>query len=105
MNIMHTRGSLLIYFGAGIEHSVKRLTMGWKAEGSEFEPRLGQDFLLSMSSRPVLGPSQRPIQCVPEALSPGIKQQGRHGDHSPPTSTEVKYTWIYISTPPYAFMA
>jgi hypothetical protein len=30
---------------------------------------------------------------------------GGKADHSPPTSAEVKNTWIYTSTPPYAFMA
>jgi hypothetical protein len=32
-----------------------------------------------------------------------IKRPGREADHSPP-SAEVKKIWIYISTPPYAFM-
>jgi hypothetical protein len=36
---------------------------------------------------------------------PGVKRQGREADHSPPASSEVKKTWIYTSTPPYAFMA
>jgi hypothetical protein len=35
---------------------------------------------------------------------PGVKRQGREPDHSPPTSAEVKKTWIYTSTPPYTFM-
>jgi hypothetical protein len=35
---------------------------------------------------------------------PGVKQQGREADHSPPASAEVKKKWIYTSTPPYAFM-
>jgi hypothetical protein len=35
----------------------------------------------------------------------GVKQQDREADLSPPTSAEVKKTWIYTSTPPYAFMA
>jgi hypothetical protein len=39
------------------------------------------------------------------ALSPGVKRQGREADHSPPASAEVKKMWIYISNPPYAFMA
>jgi hypothetical protein len=34
-----------------------------------------------------------------------LKRQGREADHSPPTSAEVKKTWIYTYTPPYAFMA
>jgi hypothetical protein len=32
------------------------------------------------------------------------KRQEREADHSPPTSAEIKRTWIYTSTPPYAFM-
>jgi hypothetical protein len=31
--------------------------------------------------------------------------EGREADHLPQTSAEVKKIWIYISTPPYAFMA
>jgi hypothetical protein len=34
-----------------------------------------------------------------------VKQQGCEADHSPPASAEVRKTWIYTSTPPYAFMA
>jgi hypothetical protein len=33
---------------------------------------------------------------------PGGKRPGREADHS---SAKVKKTWIYASTPPYAFMA
>jgi hypothetical protein len=33
-------------------------------------------FLFSTTSRPVLGPTQPPIQCVPGALSPGVKRSG-----------------------------
>jgi hypothetical protein len=38
-------------------------------------------------------------------LSPEIKRPGCEADHSPPTITEVEKIWIYISIPPYAFMA
>jgi hypothetical protein len=54
----------------------------------------------SISSRPALGPTQPPIHRVPGALSPAVKRKGREADHSPPTSAEVKKTWIYTSTPP-----
>jgi hypothetical protein len=36
---------------------------------------------------------------------PGVKQQVREADHSPPASAKVKKMWIYTSTPQYAFMA
>jgi hypothetical protein len=62
-------------------------------------------FLLSTSSRPVLGPTQPPIRLVPGTLSPGAKRQGCEADHSSPTTAEVKNTWINTSTPPYVFMA
>jgi hypothetical protein len=42
---------------------------------------------------------------VPGVLSPGVKLPEREADHLLPTSAEVKKMWIYIPTPPYAFMA
>jgi hypothetical protein len=36
------------------------------------------------------------------ALSLGVKRQGLEADQSPPTSAQVKKTWVYISTLPYA---
>jgi hypothetical protein len=53
----------------------------------------------------VLGPTQPPIQCVPGAIPPGVKRSGHEADLSPPTSVEVKNTWIYTSILPYTFMA
>jgi hypothetical protein len=78
---------------AGIAQSVQRLATGWTTEGSEFLS-LGKvkNFLLSTSSRPVLGPTQSPIQLVPGAFSPGVKRPGREANHSPPTIAEVKNT-------------
>jgi hypothetical protein len=37
-------------------------------------------------------------------FSPRVKQPGNEPDHSSPAIAEVKNTWIYASTPPYAFM-
>jgi hypothetical protein len=51
-----------------------------------------------------MGSSQPPIQLVWGALSLGIKWQEHGADHSPVTYAEVKKTWIYTSTLPYAFM-
>jgi hypothetical protein len=53
-----------------------------------------------MSSRPVLEPTQSPIQFVPEALSQVVKQPEYEADHSLPTGAKVKQTWLYTSTPP-----
>jgi hypothetical protein len=55
-----------------------------------------------------LGPTQPPIQWVPEALSLRVKRPGRKADHSPPSSAEVKEwvdEWSYIFTPQHIFMA
>jgi hypothetical protein len=47
-------------------------------------------FIFTTVSRPVLGPTQPPIQWVPGSLSLGVKRLGREADHSPPSSAEVK---------------
>jgi hypothetical protein len=63
------------------------------------------NFLFSTSSRSTLGLTQTPIQCVPGALSPGVKRPVCEDDHSPQTSAKVKKMWICTSTFPYTFMA
>jgi hypothetical protein len=57
------------------------------------------NFHSSISPRQPLRHTQPPIQCVSGDLSLGVERQGREADHSPPTSAEVKKTWIYTSTP------
>jgi hypothetical protein len=57
-------------------------------------------FLFITASRPVLGPTQPPIQWVPGALTLAVKRVGCEADHSLPSSAEVKYEWSYKSTPP-----
>jgi hypothetical protein len=71
-----------------------------RPRGRSSSPGRVKIFLFSTASRPVLGPTQPPIQWVPGAVPPGVKRQGREADRSPPTSAEVKKTWIYTSTPP-----
>jgi hypothetical protein len=75
-----------------------------RPRGRSSSPGMVKDFHSSMSSRPALGSTQLPIQWVPGALSPEVKRPGCEADHSPPTSAEVKKTWVYTSIPPYAFM-
>jgi hypothetical protein len=39
------------------------------------------------------------MQGVQKKFSQGVKWQEREADHPPPTSAEVKDTWIYTSIP------
>jgi hypothetical protein len=65
--------------------------MGWmiRVLGFDFQQGLGI-FLFTTMSRMALGTSHPPIQCIPVALSLGVKQPGHEADHSPPSSAEVK---------------
>jgi hypothetical protein len=58
-----------------------RLATGWTSEMPEFETRSGQKFSLFH-----------------------VVQIG-YAAYSPPSIAEVKKTWIYTSTSPYAFIA
>jgi hypothetical protein len=57
-----------------------------------------------LKSRPVLGPTQTPIQWILGVASPGVKRPQREGNHSPRSSVELTNLWSSFSTPPYAFM-
>jgi hypothetical protein len=59
----------------------------------------------STSSRSTVEPTRLPIQWVPVVPFPEVKQSGPDADYSPPTSAEVKKTWLYTSTPLHIFMA
>jgi hypothetical protein len=69
-------------------------------EGSEFESRLGQKFPLLHVVQTSYGAHIASYQMGTEGFFPGGEF-----DHSPPTIAEVKKMWIYILTPPYAFVA
>jgi hypothetical protein len=53
------------------------------------------------------------LWCPPNLLSNeyrvlfprGVKRLGRKADHLPPTSAEVKKTWVYTFTSPCAYMS
>jgi hypothetical protein len=78
-----------------IVQSVYRLATDWTTKGRSSSPGRGKNFLFSMSSRWVLGPTQPAIQWVLVALSLGVKLLDREADHSSPTSAEVKKAWVY----------
>jgi hypothetical protein len=80
--------------------------MGWAIGVLGFDSRWGLGiFLFTIASRTALGPTQHPIQWVPDALSLGVKRPGREADHSPPYSAGVKNAWSYTYIPQYVFMA
>jgi hypothetical protein len=54
-------------------------------------------FLFTTASRPALGSTQPPIQCVLGALSPGTKRPEREADNSLPY-VEVNNAWCYTCT-------
>jgi hypothetical protein len=60
-------------------------------------------FLFTTVSRPALGPTQPPIQWIPEALCLEVRWPAREAQHSPPSSAEVNNAWSYTSAPQYAF--
>jgi hypothetical protein len=74
--------------------------MGWMTKGSEFESRWGQEFSL-------LHVVQTDSEAHPTSYPMGteVNRPGRVADRSPLTSAEVKKTWVYLSTPPYVFIA
>jgi len=84
--------------GAGAALSVEWVDYGLDDRGSIIG-RFNEGILFT-ASRPILRPTQPPIQWVPEALSLGIKWPGREADHSTPSTSEVKNAWSYTSTPP-----
>jgi hypothetical protein len=78
--------------------------MDWTIDGSEFNSREGQEFSLLRVVKTGSGAHTAFYQMGTWALSPWVKRPGRESDDSPPTSAEVKKTWVYTSPSPYAFM-
>jgi hypothetical protein len=58
------------------------------------------NFSLHHRARTALDPTQPPIQCVPGALSLGVKRTGLEADHSPPSGAGIKECFeLYIHSP------
>jgi hypothetical protein len=81
------------------------IALGYGLDDRVFVSRQGVVIYIITASRPVLGPTQPPIQWVPRALLLGLKWPGREADHSPPPNAEVKDAWSCTSIPQHAFMA
>jgi hypothetical protein len=82
--------------------NIKRevIVLGYRLDDQRFRSQQGLGiFLFATTSRPVLGPSQPPIQWVPGTLFLGLKQSRHEADHSPPPSAEIKNAWSYTSIP------
>jgi hypothetical protein len=78
------------------------IALGYGLDVRGFDSRRGLGIFLFTTavSGTALGPTQPPIQCVPGALSLGVKRPGREADHSPPTSAEVKeWVELYLHSP------
>jgi hypothetical protein len=73
--------------------------------GRSSSPGIIKNFRFSTSSRPALGPPSLISRGYWKLFPPGVKRQRRESDHSPPTSAEVKKTWISTTTSPSVFMA
>jgi hypothetical protein len=67
-----------------------------RPRGRSSSPCRVNNFYFSLPSRLALESTQPPIQLVPGAISQGVKRQGLEANRQPPTSVEVKKTWIYI---------
>jgi hypothetical protein len=78
-------------------HVIRDSATGWKS-GFRFPVGVAI-FLFSTPSRPALGLIQPPIQCLPEAISLGLKRQGREADDSLVPIFGFKNAWSYTSTP------
>jgi hypothetical protein len=69
--------------------------MGWKTKGSEFESRWEQEFSFVHVVQTGSGVQPASYLMSTGESFPGVKRPEREADHSPPTSAEVKKTWIH----------
>ena len=64
------------------------IATGYSLDGPGSNPGGRRDF--PHPSRPPLGPTQPPIQWIPDLFPRGVKRPGRGLDHPPASSAEVK---------------
>jgi hypothetical protein len=101
VNTVPYKAVILLPYGATLSFLFTRIRPA--RPGFNSQQGLGI-FLFTTAFRPVLWPSQPPLQWILGALFPGLMQLGPVADHSPPCSAKVN-ACSYTSTPPYVFMA
>jgi hypothetical protein len=85
-------------------YMLSRYSDGYKLDGRGSIPgRNKRVFLYSTAPRPILGPTQLPIQWVSRALCLRVNRPGREANHLSASSAEENSR--YTSTPPYVFKA
>jgi len=72
--------------------------MGWMIQGSIASS--GRRCFLLQTSRSALAFTHPPAQWAPVTFLLGLKLQKYEFNHSPPSSTEVKNEWSYITVTP-----
>jgi hypothetical protein len=83
--------------------TVSIITRLWTGQPG-FNPQQGEYFFFTTACIAALEPTYPPIQWVSEVTSLGVNQPELEGNHSPPSSVEVKNTWSSTSAPPHVFM-
>jgi hypothetical protein len=78
---------MMTHMKAAVAQFVWRLEMDWTTK------RVGIQFSVRSNVQTASGDVQPPTQWVLGAIS------RNEAEHSPPTSTEVKKTWLYTITP------
>jgi hypothetical protein len=82
------------------------VALGYELDCRRFKSSHGLGiFLLTMASRPALGPIQLPIQWVPGAPSLEVKRPRSEADHSPTSSAVVNECMELYFHYQYVFMA
>ena len=79
--------------------------MGWRSKELWFDSQQGQEIIFFCRIvQTGSGPTQPPLQWVPEASSLGVKWLIHEADHWRPNSAMLKNEWTYNSNPLYTFM-
>jgi hypothetical protein len=88
--------------GIGTRDGSVGTTAGYGLDGRGLISSRARDFLLSIMSKPSLGPIQPPVQRVPLAVSQWHREWVPETGHSPPSTAEVKNGGVL---PPFSLLS